>query len=270
MKFGLDEYASLNSPVHQWEPRYKLIALLALIFAFAFVEDIRLVLPMLFVTGILVFLSQLPLSFIWRRLRYPGLVLVGMVALLPWVAGDTVLWQWGFLKLRLEGCLSLLLIASRFLAIVITSIVLLGTTPFLTTINSLRSLGIPAILADMMLLSYRYLYELGDTLNTMNRAMHLRGFGYNSRSFLFFPNPKKLRTLASLAGTLLVRSYEQAEQVYKAMRLRGYGSGGSISGGKLAKKHHQQGNWGSAIALAMTLLVALGFVVAQMQLSGVE
>ncbi|WP_071516550.1 cobalt ECF transporter T component CbiQ [Geitlerinema sp. PCC 9228] len=270
MKLGLDDYAFLNSPVHQWEPRYKLVALLALIFAFAFVEDIRLVVPMLLVTGILVFCSQLPLSFIWRRLRYPGLVLVGMVALLPWVAGDTVLWQWGFLKFRLEGWLSLLLIASRFLAIVITSIVLLGSMPFLTTIQTLRSLGLPAILADMMLLSYRYLSELGDTLHAMNRAMHLRGFGHNSGSFFFLPNFKEMRMLASLAGTLLVRSYEQAEQVYKAMRLRGYGCGGSVSPSRFAKQHGNQGNWGSAIALAMTLLVALGFVVAQIQLSGVE
>jgi len=34
---------------------------------------------------------------------------------------------------------------------------------------------------------------------------------------------KSLGTFASLAGTILVRSYEQSDRVYKAMILRGYG-----------------------------------------------
>ena len=34
MKLGLDQYANLDSPIHRWEQRSKLVALIALIFAF--------------------------------------------------------------------------------------------------------------------------------------------------------------------------------------------------------------------------------------------
>lgn len=40
----------------------------------------------------------------------------------------------------------------------------------------MRALGLPAVLADMTLLSYRYIYEIGDDLETMETAMGLRGF----------------------------------------------------------------------------------------------
>jgi energy-coupling factor transporter transmembrane protein EcfT len=40
----------------------------------------------------------------------------------------------------------------------------------------MRALGLPAVLADMTLLSYRYIYEIGDDLEAMETAMGLRGF----------------------------------------------------------------------------------------------
>ena len=85
MKFALDEYAHLNSPIHRWDPRYKLIGLIALIFAFASVTDSHLIPAMLLVAGILYAISKLPLSFLLKRLRYPGFFLLGIVIFLPFV-----------------------------------------------------------------------------------------------------------------------------------------------------------------------------------------
>ena len=217
MKFGLDDYAHLESPLHQWEPRCKLIGLMGLIFAFAMVRDQRLILPMLGVSAGIYVLSQLPVAY-WRmRLRYPGLFLVGVVGFLPFISGQTVLFQIGPIALYQEGLLAMVTIASRFLAIITLSLVLFGTASFLTTIRTLRSLGLSPILTDMMVLFYRYLFELGDRLHTMQSAMRLRGF---KRTRL---TPRALQTFASVAGTLLVQSYEQSERIYQAMRLRGYG-----------------------------------------------
>lgn len=217
MKFGLDDYAHLESPLHQWEPRCKLIGLMGLIFAFAMVRDQRLILPMLGVSAGIYALSKLPVNY-WRmRLRYPGLFLVGVVGFLPFISGQTVLFQLGPIALYQEGILAMVGIASRFLAIITLSLVLFGTASFLTTIRTLRSLGLSPILTDMMVLFYRYLFELGDRLHTMQSAMRLRGF---KRTRL---TPRALQTFASVAGTLLVQSYEQSERIYQAMRLRGYG-----------------------------------------------
>lgn len=229
MNLQIDEYAQLDSVIHRWNPQLKLIGLVALIFAFASVEALVLVPFMLGTTAVLYGLSRLPLSFLNHRLRYPGFFLLGIVLLLPWLSGTTILWQWGWLTLRLEGVLAVVLIASRFLSILTVGLVLLGTMPFLTTIKAMRSLGLPHLLADMTLLTYRYLYEVANNLATMRRAMRLRGFGQGKRyrtqgrRFTFVPDARDLNLLASLTGSLFIRSYEQSEQIYKSMRLRGYG-----------------------------------------------
>ncbi len=215
MRLWLDEYAYLDSPIHRWEPRFKLIALLALIFAFSFVRGLWLVPVMVLITIVLYGLSRLPVGFLVSRLRYPGIFLLALALILP-LSGRTPLLDAGPVTLYEEGMLALLIIASRFVCILTVSLVLFGTAPFATTIKAMRSLGLPAILADMMMLSLRYIFEIGDRLERMERAMRLRGF----RGSRF--NWRNLRVLASMAGSIFVRSYEQADRVYKAMQLRGY------------------------------------------------
>ncbi|ASC71129.1 Cobalt transport protein [Halomicronema hongdechloris C2206] len=221
---SLDAYTRLESPIHRWQPRLKLVGLVALIFAFAGVRQWVLVLPMVVITLLLYGLSRLPLRFLLQRLHYPGMFILAVVLVLPFASGDTVLWQWGWLSLYWEGVLTMGLVVCRFLAILTTGFILLGTTPFLSLIQALRSLGLPALLADMTLLAYRYLYDIADTLTTMQQAMRLRGLGRSQRKSSWLRLDMRLmRQLASLTGSLLIRSYERSERVYKAMRLRGYG-----------------------------------------------
>ncbi|NES82832.1 MAG: cobalt ECF transporter T component CbiQ, partial [Moorea sp. SIO2B7] len=249
-------YAHLDSPIHRWEQGSKLIALLALIFAFAFVEQLILLPAMIVVTTILYWVSQLPFSFLLRRLRYPGFFILAVVISLPFVAGDTVIFNLGMLSLKQEGCVSLLLIVTRFICILTVSLILFGTAPFLTSIKAMRSLGLPDVIVDMMLLSYRYLEELGDTLKNMQIAMQMRGFQRKSFS------RRNLKVLAELTGTLIVRSYDQSKRVYQAMILRGYGN-------KLHSNRHQFKNnidkvdtisW---ILFSLTLFVAIEFIIAE-------
>ena len=111
----------------------------------------------------------------------------------------------------------MLVIVTKFICILTLSIVLFGTAPFLKSIKAIQAMGLPSILADMTLLSYRYIFEIGGDFQQMQTAMRLRGFrlkGYDRHS---------LNQMAAMAGTMLIRSYEQSERVYHAMTLRGYG-----------------------------------------------
>ncbi len=255
MKLTLDEYAHLQSPIHRWEQSSKLVALLTLIFAFAFVQKVNLLPIMILVTLILFFLSRLPWSFLLKRLRYPGVFLASMVLLLPFVAGKTVLFSFGFLSVKQEGCIAVMLIAARFLCILTVSIVLFGTAPFLTSMKALRSLGLPHIIVDMMLLSYRYLEQLAESRHRMQQAMRLRGFQAKAL------NRRTLKMLANVAGSLLVRSYEQSQRVYQAMKLRGYGY-------QTIQKQTYDWHWlwklelQSLVAFYLTLLIAIAFFIA--------
>lgn len=255
LQLALDEYAHLNSPLHRWAAKPKLIGLLAIIFAFASVRQVGLLLPMLGITVGLYAVSQLPLRYLQRRLRYPGLFILGVVAVLPWFVGETVVAQWGWLSLRQEGLGLAVLVVGRFLSIVITTFVLLGTTPFVELLQVLRTLGLPPLLADMMLLSYRYLYDTAATVATMQQAMGLRGFGSGRSRGL----KDRLGQLASLTGTLLIRSYEQSERVYRAMRLRGYGQAIAVS------PTADWGSWRDGVALGLALGAAAGLIVVELR-----
>lgn len=217
MRLWLDEYAHLDSPLHRWEPRCKLVALLALIFAFAFVNTLYLAPPVLAIACLLCAVSRLPLSFLLSRLRYPGFFLLAVVVMVPFINGRTILFASGPFALRQEGLLLSLLIITRFVAILTVSLVLFGTSPFLTTLAAMRDLGLPSLLVDMMLFFYRYLQETADNLAALQRAMHLRGFQGNRLHL------RNLQMMAALVGSLLIRSYEQSERIYHAMLLRGYG-----------------------------------------------
>jgi len=217
MKLALDQYAHLDSPIHQWHQQLKLIALGAFIFAFAFVDTLALTPIMVLITAIFFRLSHLPLSFLLSRLRYPGIFIAVVVFILPFVSGETILWEWGGISLKKEGLLAVVLIVTRFICILTISLILFGTAPFFSSIKAMRSLGLPNVIVDMTLLAYRYLELFGETLTTMQRAMTLRGFQAHHFS------PRNASRLAALMGTLLVRSYEQSQRVYQAMMLRGYG-----------------------------------------------
>jgi cobalt/nickel transport system permease protein len=218
MKLVLDRYAYLDSPLHRWHQGYKLVGLLSLIFAFAFVQNVLLLPIMILITCILFTLSQIPVSFLIKRLRYPSWFILAVIILLPFISGETTVIRLGYLAIKEEGCWQALLISVRFFCILTVSLVLFGTAPFLSSIKAMRSMGLPKVIVDMTLLSYRYLEELGETLTTMQRAMKLRGFqpkGFNRRN---------LRIFAQLTGSILVRSYERSLRIYQAMILRGYGN----------------------------------------------
>jgi cobalt/nickel transport system permease protein len=248
MKLGIvDEYSDLGSLLHRWEPRCKLIGLMVLIFAFSFVRDLRMLLAMVVVTITIYIISKLPVSFILRRLRYPSFFLLVVVLILPFVSGQTIVMSIGPLDLRQEGLIAVLLVVTRFLSILTIGLILFGTAPFLTTIKAMRALGLPAILADMVLLSLRYLHEIGSDLQKMQTSMSLRG--YKKHRF----STRALNVAAWLGGSILVRSYERSEWVYKAMILRGYGYAPTTRG-------EFQTNSRDVITLGVFLLIAIGFI----------
>ncbi|MCW6036549.1 cobalt ECF transporter T component CbiQ [Spirulina subsalsa FACHB-351] len=251
----MDRYAHLKSPVHRWQHPPKLLGLLSLIFTFAGVERLQLLPLMVGVTAGLYALSRLPFSFLWGHLRYPGLFIAGVVVFLPLVQGETVIVQWGAVAVRWEGCLTVVLIVTRFVCIVTVSLVLFGTAPFVSSLKAMRSLGLPKLLVDMALLTYRYLEELAEMRLRMQRAMTLRGFRGDRLT------KRNLERLADLVGTLLVRSYEQSQRVYQAMILRGYGQP-TTEQDQTWQGIHAYSWWG----LVLTLVIACSFWIAPLVL----
>ncbi|WP_291320560.1 energy-coupling factor transporter transmembrane component T [Desulfonatronospira sp.] len=208
-----------SSVLHRMDPRCRLAGLFVLIFAYSYVSDLRLLGIMLLLTLMLFFLSGLPARFILQKLKLPSIIILVLVLSLPFVSGQNILLDLGFISLKQEGLHASGLIAARFLCIISTVMIVLHTAPLLTHVKAMRAMGLPWIMADMALLTGRYLEVLGCDLRRMQTAMRLRGL-HVSRPGLYM-----LRTRAWLCGSLLVRGLERADWVYRAMRLRGYGQG---------------------------------------------
>lgn len=103
------------------------------------------------------------------------------------------------------------------------------TTPLAELLRGARFFWIPATLVELALLMYRYIFLLFEEGLRIRAAQRARlGF----RDFR-----TSLRSVSTLGGMLLLRSYDRAGQSYEAMRCRGYrGLTAEPSGNRLRRQ----------------------------------
>ncbi len=196
----IDRYAGLDSPLHILEPRTKLLAFTGLIVAVLSVPMDRshLFFAYFFAVAILMGISQVPLAYIVGRtlVILPFIVLASLAV--PWKGYAGV----GALFVRAILCLMLL-------------ILLTNTTRFVELLRALRKFGCPQILVVNLGFLYRYFFVLTEEAMKMKQARDCRRVGRA-------PFGEELKTLSSMLGTLLIRSFERAERMHFAMLSRGY------------------------------------------------
>lgn len=88
-------------------------------------------------------------------------------------------------------------------------------TPLVDLVMALKKLRCPQLMIEMMSLIYRFIFVLLETAETMYHAQDSR-LGYSTLGAGY-------RSMASLVGTVFIRSYQQAERNYTALEARGYG-----------------------------------------------
>jgi len=154
----------------------------------------------------------------WYRDR----ITILLLALIPFliVAPFTVdlgerLWEWRFLHLTDAGLLFTATLAMKTVALVTLALTLLSSAPLHVTLAAARKLGVPKLLVQLTLLTYRYVFLLLDELGRLRIALRVRGFR-NAMSVHAY------RTVGQVTGTLLVRGSDRAEHVAQALRCRGF------------------------------------------------
>jgi cobalt/nickel transport system permease protein len=223
--------------------------------SFAFVRDWRLVLASMGLSAFLFAFSGASPSGWLRRLRAPVLLMTVMTLLLSFTDGRTVLLSMGPLSLRCEGLLRSALIWGRLLAILGTAAALFASTDGWQLADGLRRCGVPRTLVDMGLLTGRYIHVTAAEYGQMRTAMMLRGGGGRSGGLPAAP--------VSLAGSLLVRGFERAERVHRAMILRGY-SGRLPGGGWLPRTGS-----GDILLLVLSVSAAAALVLLELLARGI-
>jgi len=213
----LDRYSGIDSPIHRLDARAKSVAALFFILIVVTTPP-QHILAFAVYAGLLLWLTALarvPVAFIAARaamaLPFSALVAIG----LPFLGGAETISILG-LTLSVNGLWVLAGVAMKSMLSVAALTLLVSTTHFNSLLAGLRALGAPALFLDLLGLTYRFLFLLAGEAMRLKRAAIARGY-----------SPKWLPQAAivgRLAGNLFVRSYERAERVYGAMRLRGYDS----------------------------------------------
>ncbi|MBK9131619.1 MAG: cobalt ECF transporter T component CbiQ [Gammaproteobacteria bacterium] len=215
MALDIDRYSSIDSSISRWDPRFKVFSLGVLIISIALLKTIPMAFVALIIAAIVIGMSALPLHFISNGLSFILVFLVPFFFIMPFsYPGEAAFHVLG-LPFAWEGLRYATLIFTKALAIVLISFSIFGSSRFDVSMIALQKLKCPKIFVQMLLFTYRYTHVFLEEMHRMHTSMHSRGFVAGA-------NAQTLRIYGNFIGTLLVRSFERTDRVYKAMLSKGY------------------------------------------------
>jgi len=209
----LDLLALRQTAIHRLDPRAKLLTTLCFIVCVVSFDkyEISAMLPFLIYPTALVAVGDLPAGYILRKV----LIVIPfalMIGLFNPIFDRQVIMQFGAFDIW-GGWVSCLSILTRAILTASAAIILVATTGFPAICEALEKLKMPQPFAVQLLFLYRYIFVLTDEGVRTARARQLRTFGRRGLG---------IRHFGSLAGHLLLRTWERAERIHMAMLARGF------------------------------------------------
>lgn len=203
----IDRYAHEESPIHGLHTATKikitLILLIVLLIGLPLLRSGSAKFVLLvygFTVLIIAFLSRLPLRFLLTR---SALVLPfsALIVIINFFSGNFSLNQ------MIET------LCKSFFS-VFTLLLLTSTTPFHEILKQLSRWGAPKLIIIILAFMYRYFFLLVGEIEALDHAVRMRHTSVSGW--------KRMKVNANIIGMLLIRSFERAENVYHAMRMRGF------------------------------------------------
>lgn len=217
---SFDRYSYHDSIIHLLDPRVKIVITFLFIISIVLtpVKQIMTFILHLVIILWLILMSGLPISYVFKRslIIIPFSFFVAIFA--PFIPRDnqSPLLVIDFIHLNIYSH-GLLIMANAILKSwisVLAVIMLYSTTPFPDILRGLERLRLPNILVVLLSFTFRFLFLFIDEFKRLKKARDAR-----------LSSTKKLvqwKSLGNIIGSLLVRAYERAEKIYKAMLSRGF------------------------------------------------
>lgn len=208
----LDDLARKETTIHKIHPLMKLlttVSYLTVVVSFG-KYDIGGLLP-LFLYPVMVFtLAELPVKLIFLRILLVSPFIIGIGILNPFF--DHQIFLLGGREIS-RGWVTFLSLLIKSGLTVTAALLLIATTGMDRLAGALRMLKVPRIFVLQLLLTYRYISVLIEEVARTLRAYSLRA-----------PEQKGIHRSAwgSLAGQLILRTFDRAQRIYEAMCLRGF------------------------------------------------
>jgi cobalt ECF transporter T component CbiQ len=113
---------------------------------------------------------------------------------------------------------------------------LLSVSPLFIFIKSLRAIGIPAILIEIISLMMRYFYLLKDEAQSMVKAQRSRGLRLDGWLWSF----RAYKRFGELLGVLFLRAFGRSERIYLSITARGgFGDGPNVNNFDASKRRNR-------------------------------
>ncbi len=215
MPLDIDRFAHLASPIQRWDPRFKIASLGMLALAIAMIKTVPVAFLALLLALIVMVVSALPMHFIRHGLSFVLFFLIPFFLIMPLTYPGEASFHVLGLPFSWDGLRLATLIFVKAIAIVLTTFVIFGSSRFDISMISLQYLKCPTVVVQMLLFTYRYTFVFLEEMRRMQTSMRARGFVPKT-------DRNTLKIYGNFVGTLLVRSFERTERVYKAMLSKGY------------------------------------------------
>ncbi|RLB20611.1 MAG: cobalt ECF transporter T component CbiQ [Deltaproteobacteria bacterium] len=210
-----EQFSTGNSLVHNLDPRVKITVAILYSIVVAVSSNFLALLPALGVSVFLIILSKLSIRKVLHRLLLVNGMIIFLWVFLPFTYTGEAWFTIGPLAGTKDGVLYASQITVKCNAILLAMIALLSTTPIFALGHAMSQLYFPDKIIHLFLFTYRYSHVIFQEYKRLTNAMRIRGFmpGTNLHTY---------RAYAYLVGMLLVRSYDRAERIHKAMLCRGF------------------------------------------------
>ena len=211
----IDNFASGDSLIHRLDPRVKTVVAVLFSVVVALADDYACLAFAACVAITLLLLARLSFKQVLLRLLAVNTFILFFWLFLPFTYGGEEVFSIGPLHATREGIDYALLITIKSNTIVLALIALIATIPVITLGHALSHLRVPHKLIHLFFFTVRYLQVLHLEYDRLRDAMKIRGFRPHS-------NLHTYKSLAYLIGMLLIRSFDRADRIRKAMVCRGF------------------------------------------------
>lgn len=212
-----EELSARPGLLQSLDPRVKLLAILALLFAVSLSRSLPVIAGIYLLALVLAVASSIPTGFFIKRVWLALPFFTGMVALPAFfiTPGPTLVQLPLGLVITSTGFTSALFLLMRVSTSVSLTLLLVLTTPWNTVLSALTVLRIPDMFILILGMTYRYIYLLLHIANDMFLSRKSRMVGH-------LDGAENRRILAAISGALLGKSLDMSSEVYLAMQSRGF------------------------------------------------
>lgn len=225
----LGQYFPGKSPVHQLDPRTKLVLLIVYIVALFLASGWASYLAVFLFLSVTIVISRIPLKSIFRGLKPLVMILVftGLLNIFFTKEGTRLVAFW-VIEIYSEGVIRAIYMMARILMLISGTFLLTYTTSPIALTDGLESLLGPLKkirvpvheLAMMMCIALRFIPTLIEETDKIMSAQKARGADFETGNLF-----KRVKALVPILVPLFISAFRRADELATAMECRCYQGG---------------------------------------------